>query len=64
MENQKALVDAGVNNPFSFVTFDRFFSNKQLLLLVEILGGVGEWGVCICVCIVINSQCMMQNFFI
>lgn len=44
MENQKALVDAGVNNPFSFVTFDSFFSNKQLLLLVEILRG----GVYVC----------------
>lgn len=49
MENQKALVDAGVNNPFSFVTFDRFFSNKQLLLLVEILGGGG--GVCVYMCV-------------
>lgn len=58
MEEQKALVDVGLNSPFSFVTFDSSLSNKKLLLLVEIL-----WGD-VCVCTVINSQCMMQSFFI
>lgn len=37
MGKQKALVDADLNIPFSFVTFDSSFSNKKLLLLVEIL---------------------------
>jgi len=55
-EKQKALADAGPSIAFSFVSFDSFFSNKKLLLLVEILC------VWVYVCIVINSQCMMQNF--
>lgn len=58
MEKQKGLVDTGLNIPFSFVTFDSCFSNEKLLLLVEI------FCVWVYVCTVINSPCMMQNFFI
>lgn len=57
-EVEKQKVDTGLNIPFSFVTFDSSFRNKKILLLVKMLC------VWVCVCIVINSQCMMQNFFI
>lgn len=36
VEKQKVLVDAGLNIPLSFVTFNTFSSNEKLLVLVEI----------------------------
>lgn len=61
MEKQKALVDAGLNIPFIFVTLDSSLVLRRFYYWLKYwqcgLGGV-------CVRVVINSQGLVQNFFI
>lgn len=58
---EKALVDAGLNIPFIFVTLDGSLVLRRCYYWLK----YWQWGVGgVCVCMVINSQALVQNFFI